>query len=108
MEQMRTTEQVSKVAQQLLALYDEKASEAGLSKTSAGAIVGLSSSAYSQLRKSGLDGTKRVPLEVFVHMKEAVERIQRGLNEGWLPATKSKGKPQQDAVEAICGYVPTE
>lgn len=102
MERMKSAEEVRGIAADLMRMYLDLGERARLSKATLARIIG----AKSQSRLSGKQLERTPSLPEFVAMKEAVERMQQGLQEGWLPAAGKKGTPQDEAYRNITGFEP--
>lgn len=94
-------EQVKDLASRLVAYYCELGDKARLNKGALAAIAGVSRTQFAKYTHP--EGAVSIGLYPFVRIKAACTTIQQGLDEGWLPASGQKGKPQDDAVERITG-----
>lgn len=78
----------------------ELADEARLNRTSGSTILGLSRSRYAQLVKNP---STIVQAHVFLNLVNANDAVQKGLDEGWLPAGSLRGAAQDEAVKRLTG-----
>lgn len=94
-----TEAQVKELCGARLREFFELADTANLNDGTSSAILGVSRSRFTQLKRD--PEKSMLQAHIFLNLLAAIKALQQGLEDEWLPASGFKGKAQEQALEQL-------
>lgn len=97
MSELPTRDQIADVATRLVGHYCELGEKARLNKGTLAQCAGVTRQQFANITRN----SNALSLFVFLRIKTLCNRIQQGLDEGWLPAPAARGAAQDEAMRRL-------